>query len=214
MPSALARGAKSSSSTGKASRYANVKVIGRGSFGTAYLVRRKADSFLYVMKKLALEQLGQKERAEAMNECAVLMKLRNHPNIVRVAEHFVDDGKLCIVMEYADGGDLAKRIEVQAASKSPFREEQVLDWFVQICLALKHAHDRKVLHRDLKPQNVFLSATNTIKLGDFGISRELSSQTEEAKTFVGTPYYFSPELIKGDGYSRKLRRCSNPQAGW
>ena len=194
MPSALARGAKSSSSTGKASRYANVKVIGRGSFGTAYLVRRKADSFLYVMKKLALEQLGQKERAEAMNECAVLMKLRNHPNIVRVAEHFVDDGKLCIVMEYADGGDLAKRIEVQAASKSPFREEQVLDWFVQICLALKHAHDRKILHRDLKPQNIFLTSKNKVRLGDFGISKVLSNTLSVASTCVGTPLYLAPEL--------------------
>ena len=69
------------------------------------------------MKKLQLDQLGPKERAEAMNECTVLMKLRQHPNIVRVLEHFVDDGRLCIVMEYADGGDLAQRIEAQAASK-------------------------------------------------------------------------------------------------
>jgi len=117
------------------SQYAVVKVLGRGAFGTAYLVRRKSDSFLYVMKKLALEQLGQKERGEALNECAVLTKLRKHPNIVSVLEHFEDDGRLCIVMEYADGGDLAQRIEHQAASRTPFEEVQVLDWFVQVrCL--------------------------------------------------------------------------------
>ena len=96
------------------------------------MVRRKSDSFLYVMKKLALEQLGEKERAEAMNECSVLTKLRNHPNIVRVLEHFVDDARLCIVMEYADGGDLAQRIEHQAAADAKFSEDQVLDWFVQV----------------------------------------------------------------------------------
>ena len=84
------------------------------------------------MKKLALDQLGDKERAEAMNECAVLTKLRNHPNIVRVLEHFVDDGRLCIVMEYADGGDLAQRIEHQVAVGDLFPEEQILDWFVQV----------------------------------------------------------------------------------
>ena len=190
-------------STGKASRYSVVKIIGRGSFGTAYLVRRKADSFLYVMKKLVLEQLGQRERAEAMNECAVLTKLRNHPNIVRVIEHFIDDGRLCIVMEYADGGDLAKRIEAQVASKSNFLEELVINWFVQICLALKHAHDRKILHRDLKPQNIFLTAKNSVRLGDFGISKVLSNTLSVASTCVGTPLYLAPELCEGKEYDSK-----------
>ena len=188
---------------GKAARYAVVKIVGRGSFGTAYLVRRKADSFLYVMKKLQLDQLGKKERDEAQNECMVLSKLRNHPNIVRVVEHFVDDGKLCIVMEYADGGDLAKRIEAQAASKTNFREDQVLDWFVQICLALKHAHDRKILHRDLKPQNIFLTAKNFVRLGDFGISKVLSNTLSVASTCVGTPLYLAPELCEGKEYDNK-----------
>lgn len=84
------------------------------------------------MKRLALEQLGHKERAEAMNECTVLTKLRKHPNIVSVLEHFEDDCRLCIIMEYADGGDLAQRIEHQTAMKTPFPEHQVLDWFVQV----------------------------------------------------------------------------------
>ena len=198
-----ALGPRGRPSAGKSSRYSVVKIIGRGSFGTAYLVRRKSDSFLYVMKKLALEQLGQKERAEAMNECAVLTRLRNHPNIVRVVEHFVDDARLCIVMEYADGGDLAKRIEAQAASKSHFREEQVLDWFVQICLALKHAHDRKILHRDLKPQNIFLTAKNYVRLGDFGISKVLTNTLSVASTCVGTPLYLAPELCEGKEYDVK-----------
>ena len=165
--------------------------------------RRKADSFLYVMKKLVLEQLGQRERAEAMNECAVLTKLRNHPNIVRVIEHFIDDGRLCIVMEYADGGDLAKRIEAQVASKSNFLEELVINWFVQICLALKHAHDRKILHRDLKPQNIFLTAKNSVRLGDFGISKVLSNTLSVASTCVGTPLYLAPELCEGKEYDSK-----------
>merc|ERR1719171_1469929 len=114
-----------------------------------------------------------------------MSKLRNHVNIVRVNEHFVEDGKLHIIMEYADGGDLAQRIEAEAAAKSRFPEEQVLDWFVQICLALKHAHDRRILHRDLKPQNIFLTRKNLVRLGDFGISRVLSNTLSVASTCVG-----------------------------
>jgi len=191
------------SNQGKSARYTNIKVLGRGAFGTAYLVRRKSDSFLYVMKKLALEQLGAKEKAEALNECAVLAKLRKHPNIVSVLEHFEDEGKLCIVMEYADGGDLAQRIEYQADAKSQFAEPQVLDWFVQICLALKHAHDRLILHRDLKPQNIFLTRKNFVRLGDFGISRVLTNTQSVASTCVGTPLYLAPELCEGKEYKEK-----------
>ena len=176
-------------------------MIGRGSFGTAWLVRSNADSRMYVMKRLALDHMNEKEKDEAHNECVVLMKLRRHPNIIRVREHFVEDGRLCIVMDFADGGDLAQRIEAQAAGRTPFPEAQVLDWFVQLCLALKHAHDRKVLHRDLKPQNVFLTRKNFVRLGDFGISKVLAGTMAVASTCVGTPLYLAPELCEGKLYN-------------
>lgn len=82
-----------------------------------------------------------------------------------------------------------------------FTESQILDWFTQICLAMKHVHDRKILHRDLKNQNIFLTKDNTIKLGDFGIARVLSNTREKAKTMVGTPYYLSPEIIENKPYN-------------
>ena len=72
-----------------------------------------------------------------------------------------------------------------------------------MCLALKHVHDRKIIHRDIKSQNVFLMNDNTIKMGDFGIARVLSSTKEKAKTVVGTPYYLSPEIIENKPYSFK-----------
>ena len=182
-------------------KYTIDRVIGRGSFGTAWLVRSNADSRMYVMKRLALDHMNEKEKDEAHNECVVLMKLRRHPNIIRVREHFVEDGRLCIVMDFADGGDLAQRIEAQAAGRTPFPEAQVLDWFVQLCLALKHAHDRKVLHRDLKPQNVFLTRKNFVRLGDFGISKVLAGTMAVASTCVGTPLYLAPELCEGKLYN-------------
>ena len=120
----------------KGRKYRVERVIGRGSFGAAYLVRSQANSRLYVMKRLDFEQMGEKDRTEALNECDILLKLREHPNIIRVHEHFMEKGCLCIMMDYADGGDLAQRIEAQAASRSPFQEEQVIDWFVQVSAAL------------------------------------------------------------------------------
>ncbi len=78
---------------------------------------------------------------------------------------------LHLVMDFAEAGDLQSRIHSQ---KNYFPESQILDWFTQICLALKHIHDRKILHRDLKSQNLFLTKSNTIKLGDFGIAKCLS----------------------------------------
>ena len=117
----------------KGKKYRMERVIGRGSFGTAYLVRSQKDSRLYVMKRLEFEHMPEKERAEARNECEILMKLRHHPNIIRVHEYFMDQGRLCILMDYADGGDLAQRLEAQAAASTNFTEDQVLDWFVQVC---------------------------------------------------------------------------------
>ena len=74
---------------------------------------------------------------------------------------------LHIVMEYADGGDLSERIKKQYSRA--FSEDQIIDWLTQICLGIKHIHDRKILHRDVKSENVFLTKNNLVKLGDFGI---------------------------------------------
>lgn len=78
-----------------------------------------------------------------------------------------------------------------------------MDWFTQICLAIKHIHDKKILHRDLKSQNVFLTKNGLVKLGDFGIAKCLMFTLDKAKTVVGTPYYLSPEIVENRPYSFK-----------
>ncbi|KAG8134766.1 putative Serine-threonine-protein [Naja naja] len=87
--------------------------------------------------------------------------------------------------------------------RESFEEDQIMDWFVQICLALKHVHDRKILHRDIKSQNIFLTKDGTIQLGDFGIARVLNSTVELARTCIGTPYYLSPEICENKPYNNK-----------
>uniref|UniRef100_A0A3B4YVQ2 non-specific serine/threonine protein kinase n=1 Tax=Seriola lalandi dorsalis TaxID=1841481 RepID=A0A3B4YVQ2_SERLL len=105
-------------------------------------------------------------------------------------------------MEYCDGGDLMKKINMQRGV--PFTEERIVAWFVQICLGLKHIHDRKILHRDIKAQNIFLTNGGMkAKLGDFGIARMLNNTMELARTCVGTPYYLSPEICESRPYNNK-----------
>uniref|UniRef100_A0A8C1W8J1 non-specific serine/threonine protein kinase n=1 Tax=Cyprinus carpio TaxID=7962 RepID=A0A8C1W8J1_CYPCA len=181
-------------------KYERLKKIGEGSFGKAILVKSRTDSRQYVIKEIGISRMSNKERQESRKEVAVLANM-SHPNIVQYKESFEESGCLYIVMAYCEGGDLFKKINNQRGTL--FTEEQILDWFVQICLALKHVHDRKILHRDIKSQNIFLTKDGTIQLGDFGIARVLNSTVELARTCIGTPYYLSPEICENKPYNNK-----------
>merc|ERR1719181_639404 len=140
------------------------------------------------------------EREDALKESRVLSQLR-HPYIVRYRENFLEDGWLCIVMDYCEGGDLSEKIKKMRKEKQRFSEEQVLRWFTQAILALKYIHDMKILHRDLKSGNFFLSKSGNLKMGDFGIAKVLECTAACAQTQIGTPYYLSPEICSGKPYS-------------
>ncbi|XP_039920261.1 serine/threonine-protein kinase Nek1 isoform X14 [Hirundo rustica] len=181
-------------------KYIKVRKIGEGSFGKAILVKAKENGQQYVIKEINISKMSNKEREESRREVAVLANMK-HPNIVLYRESFEENGSLYIVMDYCEGGDLFKKINAQKGIL--FSEDQILDWFVQICLALKHIHDRKILHRDIKSQNIFLTKDGTIQLGDFGIARVLNSTAELARTCIGTPYYLSPEICQNKPYNNK-----------
>lgn len=97
------------------------------------------------------------------------------------------------------GGDLSQKIKGQQGRF--LSESQVLDWFTQVCLGIKHIHDRKVIHRDLKGQNIFLTKQGICQIGDFGVSKVLAQTMAKAKTVIGTPYYISPEIVKAEPYT-------------
>jgi NIMA (never in mitosis gene a)-related kinase len=180
--------------------YQIVKVIGEGAYGRAILCKEKSSGQEVVIKEIRLSGLSRKEQNEAKKETEILRRL-NHPNIVRCRGSFVHNNSLHIVMDFADGGDLFAQI--QKAKNQHFKEDQVLSWFVQICLALKHVHDRKILHRDIKCQNIFLTKAGMVKMGDFGIAKILDQTAQLAKTSIGTPYYLSPEICQGKCYNAK-----------
>ncbi|OMJ69407.1 hypothetical protein SteCoe_32875 [Stentor coeruleus] len=182
-------------------KYKMIKLLGEGSFGKCYLVEAQSDKCRCVIKQIDIGIMTQEEKDETIREALILRNL-NHPNIIQFRDAYTTKKKkLCIVMDYADGGDMQSKIKERNGRL--FQEDQVLDWFVQICLAMKHVHDRKILHRDLKSQNIFLTRTGRIKLGDFGIAKVLSATVDNAKTMVGTPYYLSPEIVENRPYSFK-----------
>lgn len=119
-----------------------MRLLGSGSYGRAFLVREVATGQEWAVKQINLADLSPQEQTDAMREAKILELLR-HPNIVRFREVYrTAKGKLNIVMEYAEGGDLAQRIRAAKQAATPFSEEQVLTWFVQVCLAVRHLHDR------------------------------------------------------------------------
>jgi len=182
--------------------YRKIKVIGKGNFGHAILAINVKDRKNYILKLIDVSKMDRKQKEEALNEVHVL-KVMKHPYIVTYRESFMEKKYLCIVMDYADGGDMYSKIAKQKQNGQGFSEEQVLDWFVQICMGIKHVHDKKILHRDLKTQNIFLTKLGEIKIGDFGIARLLQHTYDCAETAIGTPYYLSPEICQEKPYNQK-----------
>ncbi|XP_066467594.1 serine/threonine-protein kinase Nek5 isoform X2 [Tiliqua scincoides] len=182
-------------------KYEIIEMIGEGSFGKVFLAKGREDGQQCVIKEISLTKMPKKEKESSQKEVTLLAGMK-HPNIVAFYASHQEKNQLYIIMEYCDGGDLMKRINMQRGVL--FDEDKILDWFVQISLGLKHIHDRKILHRDVKAQNIFLSDNEMVaKLGDFGIARMLSNTMEFARTCVGTPYYLSPEICENRPYNNK-----------
>jgi NIMA (never in mitosis gene a)-related kinase len=172
-------------------KYEIVKNLGKGAYGRVDLAKIKAKGELVAIKKVKFGTMSVKERAKAGEEVRFLSSL-HHPNIVGYRDSFIERNSLYIVMEYIDGGDLEKRIRQRGISS--FTETEVLFTFVQILLALAYLHERRILHRDLKPQNIFLTNHGIVKLGDLGVAKSLDGTGDLAKTLIGTPFYLAPEI--------------------
>jgi len=161
--------------------YEFVKNIGNGMFGQVYLTQHKIEKKYYAIKRINFQDINQKDRENIENEVRLLQELR-HPNIVSYKDSFCDnDNYFNIVMIYCDGGDFYNRIKNNKGKH--FTENDIIDWIVQLGLALLYIHDKKILHRDLKTQNIFIK-DGKIRVGDFGIAKMFNHTKELANSVL------------------------------
>jgi len=178
------------------------KFLGKGAFGSVCLVTRKADKKIYAMKSINIGKLDTSQREASLNEIRILASL-NHPNIIGYKEAFYDENSrtLNIIMEFADDGDINRKIQENLKRRLQFEESQVWEWIIQLLKGLKYLHDNKIMHRDLKCANIFLMKNGLVKIGDLNVSKITKSNM--ARTQTGTPYYIAPEIWKDKPYDYK-----------
>lgn len=177
-----------------------IKQVGKGSYGTVFKVRRKSDQSIYAMKTINISQMDKKTLTNTLNELRILCSI-DHPNIVGYKDAFVEkDGKeLCVIMEFVGGGDLSEKISECKKKGFTISEDMIWKYTYQILLGLKALHDMKIIHRDIKSANLFLSEDfEVIKLGDLNVAK--IAKNDLASTQIGTPYYLAPEIWENKLY--------------
>ena len=179
-----------------------ISKIGEGAYSLVYKVRRLIDGNIYALKKVKLINLSEKERKNALNEVRLLASVKSK-FVISYREAFFDekDNTLCMVMEYADGGDLYQKIKENRKSQILFEESDIWRIFIQLVKGLKALHELNILHRDLKSANVFLMKDGSVKLGDLNVSKVFRKNMGYTQT--GTPYYASPEVWNDKPYDSK-----------
>ena len=180
-----------------------ISKLGSGGFSKVYKVKRKIDNKIYALKKVQILNLSEKQKLSSLNEIRVLASIKSK-YVVNYKEAFLDekDSSLCLVMEYADRGDLENRIKEQKKKGKYFNEKDIWRVFIQLVKGLKSLHDLDILHRDIKSSNIFLFSDGTAKLGDLNVCKILSNNIL-GHTQAGTPSYAAPEVWMEKPYGLK-----------
>jgi serine/threonine protein kinase len=170
------------------------KVIGRGAFGKVMLVQKKSDGQLYAMKILSKDMiLRTKQVKRAYSENQVLRKI-DHPYLVGMKYAFQTETKLCLVLDFVNGGDMFGHLQ----QVKRFSVDQVRLYAAEMVLAFEHLHSLNIVYRDLKPENILICFDGHLKLTDFGLVKESMVTDSKTSSFCGTPEYLAPEVIAGD----------------
>jgi len=177
--------------------------LAKGGQGTTSRVRRKRDNSIWVLKESYVDST--KAGNSALREAKTLQSL-NHPNINRYQDVFLhqEGGQLvvCTVMEYCEGGDLAHYLIAFKRHNMIVDPDRVLKWMQQMCSAIAYMHAHKVVHRDMKPQNIFMMNEDSLRVGDFGLAQTIERGKRTSQ--VGTPCYMAPEVLQHDAYAESV----------
>ena len=204
-----------------------LQVLGEGSFGYIAKVKSRLNHKIYAMKKIDISKIKEQKVIKLMeNETKILSDLDN-PMIVKYYKSFNEDGALFILMEFMDNGDIGGIYKANKTLEKPIPEEKIYDIFIQSLKALSFIHSRNLIHRDIKPDNLFITVDGNVKLGDFGVSAALENEEgnnnnnfnnvselnqnkdkmigtiKSSNTVVGTPMYMSPEMLNYKKYDLK-----------
>ncbi|KAF3425472.1 hypothetical protein E2986_03483 [Frieseomelitta varia] len=181
-------------------------VLGQGSFGSVYLVRRKKDSKPFVVKEQILDDVNALPFKNILEEVKCLHTLR-HTNIVAYYGAWIENNHSYILMEYATRGTLKDLLE---NNETPLKEEDALYLFSQVVLGVHHIHFKRILHRDLKPENIMLTGSrgDIVKIGDFGVSKNFAEYhslltNSSIVCRAGSFRYMAPEMLRDQSYDFK-----------
>ncbi|KAI0032048.1 kinase-like domain-containing protein, partial [Vararia minispora EC-137] len=177
-----------------------LKLIGRGTFGRVFQVRKRDTKRIYAMKVLSKKEIiAKKEVAHTIGERKILQRSLESPFLVGLKFSFQTDSDLYLVTDFKSGGELFWHLQ----KETRFPEERARFYIAELILALEHLHKYDIVYRDLKPENILLDATGHVALCDFGLSKPDLRSDELTNTFCGTTEYLAPEVLLDEhGYSK------------
>ena len=185
-------------------KYKIIKRLGEGYFGRVFQVKSESDNKYYALKEIIIRNETEYEINDIKKEAEIL-SLFNCKNIVKYYDSYLDKDKFYILMEYCDGRNLRDFMN-EHINNGEYIDEDILSNIIkQICLGIKEIHNKNIIHRDLRPENIFMNKNMEIKIGDFGISKQFDPNKEYAitKYKAGPLEYMSPEIIIKGIYNKK-----------
>ena len=185
-------------------KYKIIKKLGEGGFGKVIQVLNKSDNKFYAIKVIPIKNESKDKIGGIQNEAKILSEF-NCDNIVKCYGTFKDNFNIYILMEFCSEGNLRNFIDKNIDKDTLIKENIISNIIKQICIGIKEIHDKKIVHRDLKPENIFIDNNMNIKIGDFGISKQLNSYQTHVLTTkrLGSDCYIAPEILDNLIYNEK-----------